>query len=231
MSLNILNCNKKWILMSLILQIFFSENSTLYTTIPEVINGLEELCISINEFLLLLFGYMKYIFALILMILGVMTLLRYRGIFMLQRYSYNLHEKKEKFKEKLKKTHVILGIVYIFTGFGIIFNYLIYILIWCLDPLPDRLIFQFIDIGGMIEPQYILRISNINLAMAPHEKTIYLCFAYISLFSLIQISTSIWFISKGGQLLNHPILTYSVLISGVMEGILAGFTTCLPFMI
>jgi len=199
--------------------------------IPDVIGGLEEICMAINEFLLLLFGYMKYIFALILMILGVMTLLRYRGIFMLQRYSYNSYEKKEKFTEKLKKTHVILGIVYIFTGFGIIFNYLIYILIWCLDPLPDGLFFQFIDIGGMIEPQYILRISNIDLAITPHEKTIYLCIAYISLLSLIQVSLSIWFISKGRELLSHPNITYSILITGVMEGILAGFTTCLPFMI
>ncbi len=231
MSLNILNWNKKWMLMSFIFQLFFSENSTLYTGIPDIVNGLEELCMSINEFLLLLFGYMKYIFALILIILGIMTLLRYRGIYILQRYSQNSYDKKEKITEKLKKTHVILGIVYIFTGFGIIFNYLIYILIWVLDPLPDGLFFQFLDIGGMIEPQYILRISNIDFAIQPHEKTIYICVAYFSLLSLIQISTSIWFISKGGQLLTHPNMTYSILISGVMEGILAGFTTCLPFMI
>lgn len=208
-----------------------SSNSTFSTIIPDVVGGLEELCISINEFLLLLFGYMKYVFALILMILGVMTLLRYRGVYLYQRFSYDSHDKSEKFKEKLKKTHVLLGLFYIFTGFGIIFNYLIYILLWLLDPLPDRLFFEFLDIGGMIEPQYIIRISNYDFAITPHEKTIYICIAYFSFLSLLQISVSIWFLSKGGDPLNHPKTTYMFLISGVMEGILAGFTTCLPFLL
>jgi len=114
-------------------------------------------------------------------------------------------------------------------GFGILFNYLIYILIWVLDPLPDRLFFDFINVGNIIKPKDMLRISNIELAIAPHEVTIYLSVSFISFLSLLQISVCIWFICKGTLL--YPNYVYTILIAGVMEGILAGFTTCLPFLI
>ncbi|TXT67322.1 MAG: conserved membrane protein of unknown function [Promethearchaeota archaeon] len=220
-------------MLAIVLQHLLSfTNSSFSTIIPDVVNGLEELCIEINEFLLLLFGYLKYLFALLLMILGGMTLLKVRGVYLMERLrNKSKFDENESFKDKIKKTHVILGMAYMFMGFGLIFNYLIYILIWVLEPLPDKLFFQFIDIGGFIEPQYILRISIYDFAIAPHEKTIYLCLAYISLISLITITVSIWFLSKGGDMLNHPKGSFSVFIGGVMAGILAGFTTCLPFLI
>jgi len=215
-------------LLNKCIHILFSENSTFSTLIPDVVGGLEDLCFSINEFFLTFFGYMKYIFALILIILGIMTLFRYRGVSMFQKFNQSSY-KEENVKEKLKNSHVFIGIIYIFMGFGILFNYLIYILIWVLDPLPDRLFFEFINVGNIIKPYDMLRISNIELALAPHEATIYLCVAFISFLSLLQISVCIWVICRGTFL--HPNTIYTVLIAGVLEGILAGFTTSLPFLI
>jgi len=215
-------------LLNIFLQRLFFDNSTFTTLVPDIIGGLEDFCLSINEFFLTFFGYMKYLFAIILMILGVLTLLRYRGIYLHQRFR-NKTYKNEELKEKLKKSHVFVGILYFFMGFGMLFNYLIYILIWVLDPLPDRFFFDFINVGNIIKPYDMLRISNIELALAPHEATIFLSVAFISFLSLLQISVCIWFICKGSLL--HPNYVYTILIAGVMEGILAGFTTCLPFLI
>lgn len=68
-----------------------------------------------------------------------------------------------------KKPRIIVGSVYIVIAFGILFNYLTYFLMWLLDPLPDRLIFNFINFAGIIDPLAMNRIMDISASIYPHE--------------------------------------------------------------
>jgi len=210
---------------------FVSNNTTIYTLlVSDIFNGVEELCMDLNEFFLIFFSYMKYILAFILIFVGLLTLFRYRGIYLMDRFrSKKKLSENESVKEKLKKVHVFLGMSYVFMGFGIIFNFLTYILLWVLDPLPDGFLFQFLGVGNIIDPSSIYRISNYNAAISPHERTIYFCFAFISFLALLQIALSIWFIINENKIIHGHYNIFLILIAGLIEGMLVGFTTCLPF--
>lgn len=182
-----------------------------------------------NEFFSTFFWYIKYIFSIVFIILGFFTLLRYRGLYRNQKIM-ELGKKKEKttIKEKLGKSHVIVGFTYIFLGFGITFNFLIYILIWCLEPVPDQYLFYILDYLQVFESEDIIRIFDINKATNDLEKLIFYIIAVISMVAFMQVAISIWFITKDGTPLGNPIVTYITLLTGIVEGIIVGFTTCLP---
>lgn len=198
----------------------------------DLIAGLESWCETLNEFFMFFFTYVKYLFALILLVIGVMTLLRYRGMYRYERLrAQNKNFVEPDLKNKLKQSHVILGMIYLCMSLGIFLNYFIYFLIWVLDPLPDRFIFQFINMFEVIDPEALNRFADINAAVLPHEKTVYFCFAFISFLALMQIFVCIWAIVNNNNSLGNPMLVYTLLFSGLLEGLFFGFTTCLPFFI
>lgn len=188
-----------------------------------IIAVLENFCIAFNNFFLILCKYLKFIFVFIILAIGILTLLRLRGVYRQSRLV-----SKDKQEDLFMKPRLILGCSYIVLAFGILFNYITYFLIWILDPLPDRLIFSFIDFEG-IDPFYLNRLMNLSTCQFPHEKTIYYCFSYFSLFSLLQILVSLWYLINNNRLINNPRKTFMWLISGVIEGLLFGFNTSLPF--
>ncbi|MFX0035046.1 MAG: hypothetical protein ACFE9I_05325 [Candidatus Hermodarchaeota archaeon] len=189
----------------------------------DIISGLENWCIAFNDFFIILCKFLKYIFVFIILSIGILTLLRLRGIY--RRSNTSNIEKEEDF---LMKTRLILGCSYIVLGFGILFNYITYFLIWILDPLPDRLIYNFISFNG-IDPFYLNGIKEINASQFPHEKTIYYCFSFGSLISILNILLSLWYLINNNRLITNPSKALTYLISGVIGAILFGFNTCLPF--
>jgi len=189
----------------------------------DIIIGLENWCIAFNNFFLILCKYLKYIFIFIILSIGILTLLRLRGVYRQSRL-VGTDQKVDSFL----KPRLILGCSYIVLGFGILFNYNTYFLIWILDPLPDRLIFSFIEFSG-IDPYYLNRLSDITTCQFPHEKTIYYCFSFISLISILDILLSLWYLINNNRLITNPSKAVGILISGVIGGILFGFNTCLPF--
>ncbi len=189
----------------------------------DIIVGLENWCIAFNNFFLIFCKYMKYIFVFIILSIGILTLLRLRGMYRQSRLTSS--ENKE---DLFMKPRLILGCSYIVLAFGILFNYLTYFFIWLLDPLPDRLIYNFISFSG-IDPYYLNGIMDISLSQYAHEKTIYYCFSFGSLLALLQVLLSLWYLINNNRLITNPTKAVAFLISGVMEGILFGFNTCLPF--
>ncbi len=183
----------------------------------DIIKGLEGFCIGFNKFAIILFGCLKYLFVFILLAIGILTLLRLRG-----KYYF----KKQKNPKELNKPSFVLGVFYIMIAFGILFNWFTYFLIWVLDPIPDRLLFKFIDFQGNIDPEYLNRIMDIDSAVYPHEKTIYYALATVSFGAFINIIISIWYLVN--RVPFDPKKALISLFAGVMMGILAGFTTCLP---
>lgn len=189
----------------------------------DIIGGLENWCIVFNNFFLIFCGYLKYIFVFIILTIGIFTLLKLRGV-----YSQSRSASTEIKEDYLMKPRLILGCCYVVLGFGILFDYLTYFLLIILDPLPDRLIYNFITFSG-IDPFYLNGIMDISASQFPHEKTIYYCFSYISLTSILDILLSLWYLINNNRIINNPKRTMIFLFSGIVGGILFGFNTFLPF--
>ena len=197
----------------------FSTNNIL----DDLIEGLENWCLVFNDFFLVFCKYLKYIFVFIILFIGILTLLRLRGSFRQSRLMVT--DKKE---DSFTKIRLILGFSYIFLGIGILFNYLTYFLMWILEPLPDKLIYNFIDFNG-INPFNMNGIKDISMSQYPHEKTIYYCYAFGSLISFLDILSSVWYLIISNRLIHNPNKALRALICGIFGCILFGFTTCLPF--
>lgn len=189
----------------------------------DLIRGLENWCIAFNNFFLIFSGYLKYIFVFIILTIGIFTLFNLRG-----DYSKSKSSIMETQEDYPRKSRLILGCCYIVLGIGFLFNYFIYFLIIILEPLPDHLIYNFITFNG-IDPFYLNGIRDINASQFPHEKTIYYCFSFISLTSILDIIVSFWYLTSNNRITHNPRKTIIFLISGIIGGILFGFNSFLPF--
>ena len=186
--------------------------------------GLEKWCDVFNEFALTFFIFLKLIFVIILITIGVLTLLKLNGIYLKVR-TQNI----EKSEDRLKHLRLFMGWTYIFLGLGILFNYLTYFLIWALDPIPDRFIFRFINFSGNIDPEQINRIENIQASEYSYEKTIYYFIAILSFSFTLNLLLSIWYLINNHRVISKPRAVINNLITSVMGVILFGLTTFLPF--
>ncbi len=200
-------------------------NKNLNDPFTEIFSGLEAWCVAFNEFALIFFRYMKYILFLIMFIIGILTLLKLRGHYTLDKIGNG--EKEFTDVNKLRKPRLFLGSIYIALAFGILFNWLTLAMIFVLEPLPDRLIFNFINFHGIIDPYTMNRIMDISASIYPHEQTIYYCVAMGSFIAITDVIIAIWYLVNRAPF--NPKMGFTLLIGGVMTGILLGFTTCLPF--
>ena len=192
--------------------------------IDQFLPNFDELFIEINSFIELVFGYMKYVFFGLLLIIGILTLLSLRGKYFFERIRYNKEEKLA--DNPMTKPRLILGTLYIVFAFGILLDWFTYFLLAVLDPLPDRFIFNFISLSGIIDPFALNNVSDISKAVYPYEITIYYGVAIVSFMALLTITISLWqIINKEGAITKKSITS---LITGVVTGLLAGFTTCFP---
>ncbi len=194
------------------------------SVIDQFLPNFDELFIELNSFIELVFGYMKYFFFGILLIIGILTLLSLRGKYFLERIRYSKEEKLA--NNPMTKPRLILGSFYIVFAFGILLDWFTYFLLVVLDPLPDRFIFNFISLSGIIDPFALNNVSDISKAVYPYEITIYYGVAIVSFMALLTIAISLWqIINKEGTIAKKSITS---LITGIVTGLLAGFTTCFP---
>jgi len=192
--------------------------------INQFLPNFDDLFIEINSFIELLFGYLKYVFFGILLIIGILTLFSLRGKYFLERIRYSKEQKLS--DNPMTKPRLVLGSLYIVFAFGILLDWFTYFLLVVFDPLPDRLIFNFISLSGIIDPFALNNISDISKAVYPYEKTIYYAVAIVSFMALLTIVISLWrIINKEGTITKKSIVS---LIGGIVMGLLTGFTTCLP---
>ena len=195
--------------------------------ILQLIPDINQFLAVVNDFLELSFFYMKFIFAGILMLIGILTLLSLRGRYFLERLRYSKEEKLA--DNPLTKPRLIIGSLYIILGFGIIFNWFTYLLIFTLNPLPDRFVFIFINFTELVDPFYLNRFSDLQLAQFEYEKTIYYGLAVVSFLSVLSILISVKQIVLGNGKDSRKAIF--MLIGGIIMGLLVGFTTCLPLLL
>lgn len=180
----------------------------------------------ITELLSIMFIFLKYILSFILIILGVLVLFRFKKNY--AKYGFNGYETNGEDKIVAKFSHVILGTFYIIFGIGILSTLLTYLLIWVLDPIPDRYIFIYINSLGIFSPWNTNGIIEIS-SLTSIERLIFYAIALGSFFSLLEILVSIWLIVSYNRFYIKAAITN--LIIGFSIGILTGFTTCLPLLL
>ncbi|HEY0088292.1 MAG TPA: hypothetical protein VGB37_05575 [Candidatus Lokiarchaeia archaeon] len=190
----------------------------------DIFGGLEDWCILFNNFAVVFFLYIKFIFAFMLICVGVLTILKLRGLHQVGKRK--LGDEDLEGKNFRKRSRLFLGSFYVTMGIGIIFNFIIYFLIFCLDWLPDRFIFDFISFSDKIDPKSINRIKDIENSKYPHEKTIYYCVAMVSFVAILDVLFSIAYITNSSG--NNHRKTITQLVGGIILGMLVGWTTCLP---
>jgi hypothetical protein len=166
---------------------------------------------------------------------GVIILIFSLGLlafFSVKRYN---HKNKSKgkdgnFKEgnesriDLKKRNIIISLIYLLLGFGFLFKFLCYALIYVLDPIPDGFLFYIFNIEHLnLQP---IEISSILYDYNDINSSLVNVLVLFSLISLIGILFSAW------NLITNfftGILKLSIrmLITGIIGCFLSGFTTSL----
>lgn len=199
-------------------------NLFLMSLLPGLNPIIDEVCSNINGFLEVLFGYLKYIFFAILLVIGLLTLFSLRGKYFLERLRYSQEEKLT--DNPLTKPRIVISTVYLVIAFGVLFDWFTYFLIIILDPLPDRFLFVFIQLSGITDPFGLNIVADINQATRPFEATIYYAVAIVSFIALLDILISIWQMSVRDNI-NEKKAIFA-LVGGIILGMLTGFTTCLP---
>ncbi|UCD01782.1 MAG: hypothetical protein JSV23_01810 [Promethearchaeota archaeon] len=170
-------------------------------------------------FFQVLFKFMKYTFVFIILFIGILTLLRLRGIYLQQR-SKNIKNEED----QLGKVRIILGTSYICLGFGILFNYLIYFLIWIFNPLPEGLIFMLI---GIFKPFFLedeLLIDSLLIYLHP-------IIALLSFLAIIYFFMSLYYLINNNRVISNPYGIVWLLLKSIGMIILFGFSTSLPYLV
>ncbi len=167
-----------------------------------------------------IFQFMKYTFVFIIIFIGLLTLTRLRGIYLQQRGKGIMKE-----EDQLGKVRLILGTLYLSFGFGILFNYLIYFLIWILSPLPNGLIYSLIEIGSRYIPETFLFLRD-RLLIYMHP-----IIAFASFLGIIYFFLSLYYLINNNRVISNPHGIIRLLIKSVVMIIFLGFSTSFPYLV
>lgn len=188
----------------------------------ELIEGLEAFSIIFNTFMSAFFICVKYVFGLILIVLGFLTIFKSRrnNNFKNPRFIAN-----DANHNRFKKSGIVLAGIYINIGIGIIFTYFTLLLVILLEPIPDRFIFIMFTDNNVIDPNIIYNIRDIETLSEPFDKTLYYLLSIGSFLSFLDIIVNLWLIlNNGGSNLRMQI---TLLLTGIVGCFFTGFTTFL----
>ncbi len=189
----------------------------------EILSSSNEFFATLNNGILFFFFCLKYIFVFILLMVGILTLTKLRGIYLVERLK-NIDESEI----QLKKPRLIVGTIYIFLAIGIAFNFLIYLLIWISIFLPPPLIFQILDV---VESDFynLNRIKDYNNNKYEFERFIYLMFALASFEAFLHLILTIWYLINNNRNISNPRKVIHNLIWSLSCSIAFGFLTFARF--
>ena len=181
----------------------------------------------LNGILEIFFSALKYVLFALLIIMSVLTLLKFRKNY--NFFKVNAANKNSPEGFVLKKKQLIGGIVYMVLAFGILFDYITYFMLIILDPIPDRFALQLLNNFGVFNPWALDGVINMSNFVSPIETTVYYIFTVASLICFVEVLVSIWLILS--ENIFHIKKVFLHLFAWIFMGFLFGFTTFLPLLL
>ena len=168
------------------------------------------------NFFPVLFHFLKFTLVGVLFTIGALILLKLRGIYLQQRSKGDYMNPNK----VMRKTRLLLGFAYIIVGFGFLFNYLTYILIWLFSGFEG---FLLIWLNSIIEifPEFF---ENIPMIFEIYHPII----ALVSFTAILQYIMAFFYLVNNNKVISNPKKSVNLLISSSIEIILFG-TECLPY--
>ncbi len=166
----------------------------------------------------LIFIFLKYTFVIVLFLIGILILLRLRGI-----YLQNRIKDPENSNKAINKVRLVLGCTYIILAFGILFNYLTYFLIWLCHDFNGLLLIILNYVISTLPPEIFKNMVSLDYYIYP---IIALC----SFFSILQYIMSIFYLVNNNRVISSPKKSVILLTSSIFQIIIFGFA-CLPYLL
>jgi len=189
--------------------------------------GINNACITINVIWIRFFIIMKYGLIGMLILIGLLSLFRFRGAYKGIRIDQlKDYESDKKFAEKVMKTHIFLCVIYFFLGLGILIGFLTRLLIFLIAPYERILILDLINFSGVIPQKYIEGVSSYDNAKTPMEKTIFYGIAFFSFTGLVNMLLGLRFMILYAN--KSHTTSFRLFLTGATTCILCGFTTFMP---
>jgi len=165
-----------------------------------------------NNFMPLLFFFLKFILAGMLLLLGSISLLRLKGMYSRERLRNPNIDNSYLFKN----SRFILGNVYLVLGIGFIFNFMIYALILIFNLIPDMLIIPLIRSIESIPQEFITDYFINNNLDTPPEVFVNNIIGIVSFLIFFSIIFNIW------SLVTNRDFNISKQVIGLGVGVIAG---------
>jgi hypothetical protein len=146
----------------------------------------------LNGILVIFFSALKYVLFALLIIMSVITFLKFKKNYSI--FHANVANKNLPEGFVLKKKQFFGGIVYMILAFGILFNFITYFMLAILDPIPDRFALQLLNSADLFNSWALDGVINISNFGSPIEMTAYYVFAVASLICFVEALVSIWLI-------------------------------------
>ena len=106
--------------------------------------------LSLLNFFQIIFIFLKFTLVGILFGIGILVLFRLRGVYLQQRIKGEALNNNR----AMRRVRLFLGFTYILTGYGILFNYLTYFLIWFFRNFNGILLFTLNSLNFMISEEF-----------------------------------------------------------------------------
>ena len=167
----------------------------------------------------LIFVFLKFTLVSVLFSIGILVLFRLRGVYLQQRLKGELSSKNM----ALRNVRLILGFTYIIIGFGILFNYLTYILIWLFRNFNGILLVSLNSLNKVVSEEYH---SNITLFIELFHPII----AILSFVAILQYLMAIFYLINNNRVISNPKKAITLLIISNIEIVFFGME-CLQYLL
>ena len=123
----------------------------------------------------------------------------------------------------MRKVRLFLGFTYIITGFGILFNYFTYFLIWFFRNFNGILLFTLNSLNYVISEEYHI---NITLFIELFHPII----ALLSFAAILQYVIALFYLINNNRVISNPKNAITLLIISTIEILVFGME-CLQYLL
>ena len=167
----------------------------------------------------MVFYFLKFTLVGILFSIGILVLFRLRGVYLQQRIKGDGSDNNK----AMRKVRLILGFSYIITGFGILFNYLIYILLWFFRNFNGILLSSLDSLNAVISEEF-----HINFTL--FIELIHPIIALLSFTAILQYIMALFYLINNNRVISNPQKAITLLIVSTIEILLFGME-CLQYLL